>query len=165
MKSKYKRSRFFVDAKVQGALVLRTFAYWWMCLLILTIWLVGWRVLNEPADLFSAHLAAVWNQFGPAAIASFLLLPIVLVDIIRLSNRFAGPMYRMRRELRKLAKGERVEEIRLRDADFWHDFAADLSQVIVKYQELQSAACAKASPSGDKPAALASKDSVAATAV
>ena len=162
MKNKFKRSRLFVDATVQGALVLRTFAYWWMCLLILTIWLVGWRVLNEPADLFSAHLAAVWNQFGPAAIASFLLLPIVLVDIIRLSNRFAGPMYRMRREIRNLVKGDPVEGIRLRDGDFWQDFATDLSQVIARYQELQRAG--QTTPSGEKNSSQA-QDTVAATAV
>ena len=164
MKNKFKRSRLFVDAKVQGALVLRTFAYWWMCLLILTIWLVGWRVLNEPADLFSAHLAAVWNQFGPAAIASFLLLPIVLVDIIRLSNRFAGPMYRMRREIRNLVKGDPVEGIRLRDGDFWQDFATDLSQVIARYQELQRAAHGTTTPHVEKNAPP-TKDTVGATAV
>ena len=57
----------------------------------------------------------------PFAIASFVLLPLVIIDIVRLSNRFTGPLLRMRRSMRALAQGEQVEPLKFRDADFWHD--------------------------------------------
>ena len=69
---------------------------------------------------FYRHLDDMWFHFGPALVASLVLLPIVVVDIIRLSNRFsAGPMVRMRRAMQNLAKGERVPPLQFRDNDFW----------------------------------------------
>jgi len=135
--AKYQRNKFFVDASVQGALIVRTFMYWLMCLTTLTIWLVGWRVLTEPADLFANHLVAVWSQFGPAAIASLLLLPIVIFDIVRMSHRFAGPMFRMRRDVRNVLQGETIDELRLRDDDYWQEFANDLNKILLRYQDLR----------------------------
>ena len=133
--SKYQRNKFFVDANVQGALVVRTFIYWLMCLVTLTTWLVGWRVLTEPEDAFANHLSSVYLQFGPAALASLLLLPIVVYDIIRLSHKFAGPMFRMRRDVRNVLEGGSIEELRLRDGDYWQEFANDLNKLILKYQD------------------------------
>jgi hypothetical protein len=46
------------------------------------------------------------------------------------SNRFAGPVFRMRRVLREVAQGRVVERVRLRDGDYWHGFADDLNAAL-----------------------------------
>ena len=46
-----------------------------------------------------------------------------------MSNRFVGPIYRLRRSMRSLANGEEVDPVFLRDGDYWFDFAEDFNRV------------------------------------
>lgn len=126
------RRHLFVDPKVQGALVLRAILYWVVCLVTITLLLLCWRILTGPARMFYTHFNDMWFFYGPALVASFILLPLVIIDIVRLSNRFAGPMLRLRRSMRDLARGEHVQPIRFRDGDFWQDFAEDFNSVIAR---------------------------------
>ncbi|OHB67119.1 MAG: hypothetical protein A2V70_11860 [Planctomycetes bacterium RBG_13_63_9] len=128
------RKHLFVDPKVQGALVARTMLYWVVCLLTITLMLLCWRILTGPARMFYTHFDDMWFFYGPAMIASILLLPLVIVDVIRLSNRFVGPMLRLRRSMRQLARGEHVEPIRFRDGDFWQGFADEFNALAARVQ-------------------------------
>jgi hypothetical protein len=134
------RKHLFVDPKVQGALVARVVLYWVVCLITITLMLLCWRIITGPARMFYTHFNDMWFFYGPALIASFLLLPLVMVDVIRFSNRFAGPLLRLRRCMRELARGEHVEPIEFRDDDFWQDIAQEFNGVIERVQGEQSAA-------------------------
>lgn len=134
------RKRLFVDPKVQGALVLRVALYWITCLITATLMLLCWRILTGPARLFYTHFDDMWFHFGPALIASFVLLPIVMVDIVRLSNRFAGPLLRLRRAMHALAQGEHVEPIHFRDGDFWQEIADEFNAIAERMDESARAA-------------------------
>jgi hypothetical protein len=132
------RKKLFVDPKVQGALVIRAVGYWFFCLLTMALALVLWRVWTGPARLFYYQFDELWQWYGPAAIASLLVLPLVIVDVVRLSNRFAGPLYRLRRELRKLSVGEPVRALKFRDGDFWMEFADEFNGVAKQLDLLQA---------------------------
>ncbi|HUT91364.1 MAG TPA: hypothetical protein VMY37_17835 [Thermoguttaceae bacterium] len=127
------RKQLFVDSKVQGALVLRVLLYWAVCLITVTLMLLCWSILRTPR-MFYTHLDDMWFHYGPALIASFILLPMVVVDIIRVSNRFAGPLVRLRRSMRALARGEHVEPIKFREGDFWQEFADEFNAVAARVQ-------------------------------
>jgi hypothetical protein len=127
------RKRLFVDPKVQGALVLRVLLYWVVCVITITLMLLCWNVLRTPR-MFYTFLDDMWYRYAPAILASFVLLPMVMVDIIRLSNRFAGPLYRLRRSMRAFARGEHVEPIRFREGDFWREFAEEFNAVVARVQ-------------------------------
>lgn len=133
-KKKYLRRRLFVDPKLQGSLVVRAVFYWLMCLLTVTLMLLCWRIMTGPARMFYAHFEDMWHDLGPALVASLILLPMIVLDVVRLSNRFAGPVLRLRRSMRELAHGEPVEPIHFRDGDFWPDFAADFNAVVARVQ-------------------------------
>jgi hypothetical protein len=124
----------FVDPKVQGALVLRVAFYWLLCLVSMGLMLLCWRILSGPIQLFYTHFSELWLFYAPAAIASFLLLPLVMLDVIRLSNRFVGPVVRLRRAMRALARGEHVQPLEFREGDFWQDFAAEFNAVAARAQ-------------------------------
>ena len=126
---KQARKQLFIDPKVQGALVLRVALYWVVCLMTLTLMLLCWRILTGPARMFYTHFDEMWFHYGPALIASFLLLPLVILDIVRLSNRFAGPLVRLRRSMRALARAEDVRPIHFREGDFWQEFADEFNAV------------------------------------
>jgi len=129
------RKRLFVDPKVQGALVGRVILYWVVCLITITLMLICWRIVTGPARPFYTHFDDLWFFHGPAVIASFILLPLVVLDIVRLSNRFAGPMLRLRRSMRALARGEHVEPLEFRDADYWHEVAEEFNAVLKRVQQ------------------------------
>ncbi|MGO9111313.1 MAG: hypothetical protein ACLP9L_18965 [Thermoguttaceae bacterium] len=126
------RKQFCTDFRVQGALIVRVVLYWLMCLLTMMLLLLGWDMITGPARPLNAHLAALWALYGPAATASLLLLPPVVFDLLRLSNRFAGPMFRLRRSLHDLAQGKPVAAVRFRQADFWQEFADDFNTVAAR---------------------------------
>ena len=142
-----RRRKLFVDVKLQGALLAHTTMYWSYCLLSVGVIAVAWIVLAKKpatsADLFE-HL---WQNFGPALIGAFLLLPLVLLDCLRLSNRFAGPMVRVQRAMKQLANGEKPSKIKLRDGDYWTDFVDDLNRVIDQTANAASAATKQKSES------------------
>lgn len=126
------RKHLFVDPEIQGALVARAVLYWVVCLLTVTLILLCWRVLTGPVRLFHQHLGDMWYIHGPALIVVLLLLPLVIIDLVRLSNRFVGPMLRLRRSMRDLARGEYVEPIVFRRGDFWAEFAKEFNGVIAR---------------------------------
>ena len=64
----------------------------------------------------------------------------MMYDIIRLSNKFVGPMYRLKANMRALAEGHRVEPIRFRDGDFWHDFAKEFNALAARVQPSRESA-------------------------
>lgn len=131
------RKRLFVDPKVQGALIVRVILYWVVCLLSITLMLLCWRIVTGPARPFYTHFDAMWFHFGPALVASFVILPLVISDIVRVSNRFTGPLVRLRRSMRALADGRPVRPIRFRQGDFWQDFADEFNAVLLRVQELE----------------------------
>ncbi len=132
------RKRFLVDYRVQGALIVRVVLYWLTCLLTMMFLLLGWRMIAEPARPLSAHLTDVWVLYGPVAVTSLLLLPGVIYDLLRLSNRFAGPMFRLRRSMHDLAQGKPVAAVRFRHSDFWQEFADDFNTVAARAEEAKS---------------------------
>jgi hypothetical protein len=136
--AKFKRTRLFVDTKVQGALLFRAVWYWVACVLAAALILLNWRMITGPVRPFYSQFDDLWFHFGPVFLASLLLLPIIAFDSVRLSNRFVGPVLRIRRTLRALAQGEHVEPIRLRDNDFWQDLADEVNAVSERVQRVEA---------------------------
>jgi len=97
-----------------------------------------WRVMAEPSQPFSTHWKEVWIYLGPACVLSLILLPLVIVDILRFSNHFVGPLMRLRRSMRRLARGEHVDPIKFRGSDFWQDFADEFNAMLARIQNSSS---------------------------
>lgn len=149
---KHLRKQFFVDPKVQGALVGRVILYWSICIITIGLMILCWRIVTGPARLFYVHFSDMWFFYGPAIVASVALLPLVVIDIIRLSNRFAGPLLRLRRSMRALAQGEHVEPILFRDEDFWQEFADEFNALAARIQD-EAPAAEQAQPAHEEPVA------------
>ena len=124
-----RRYRFFIDREVQGPIIAIVSIYWGYCLLSVSLMLTIWTMfVDRPSSSF-ALLESTWNRGGPALIGSILLLPIVLFDCVRASHRIVGPALRLRNSMKKLAKGESVPPIRLRDGDHWVEFADEFNRL------------------------------------
>ncbi len=151
-----RRRRLVVDRKLQGALLLHTTIYWFYLLFAVALIALCWIVFSEhprtSADLFGQ----LWLNCGPLLVASVVLLPLVLLDCLRLSNRFAGPMLRFQRSVRELAQGDATRPVSLREGDFWSEFAADLNRVAERLGQLADEQPAAQPDASEEPARAAS---------
>jgi signal transduction histidine kinase len=131
----------FVDRQVQGALLYRIAIYW--CFAVLTVCLVtlcaNAITYSGPADSILDYFAfqGFFQQYGIVVLASLVLVPIIMLDVVATSNRFVGPLYRMRRSMRALAAGEHVEPIQFREKDYWKDVAVEFNLVAEYVEQLQ----------------------------
>jgi hypothetical protein len=128
------RRHFFVDPALQGALVTRVVLYWIICLCSVVLLMLAWRIITAPGGSALTYANEMWTYCWPALVTSFLLLPLVVMDILRFSNRFAGPLLRLRRSLRALARGEEVRPIEFREDDFWLEVADEFNAVRLRVQ-------------------------------
>ena len=132
-----RRRKLLVDPVVQIKLAFRTAVYWMFWVLTLMLMLLCWRLLTGPARPFQTQIYALWYLYGPAAIASFLLMPIVIVDSLKISNQIVGPIHRFRGALKSLADGERAEPIEFRNKDLWGDMAQEFNRVAERLKEAE----------------------------
>ena len=124
------RKRLFVDPQVQGALLYRTFLYWLVSVALMVTMLACWQVFTGPPQTLAQVFGTLWFSYGPALVVAVLVLPLMLVDVVRISNRFVGPIYRLRGTMRRLARGEQVVPIKFRDGDFWLEVADEFNAVL-----------------------------------
>jgi nitrogen fixation/metabolism regulation signal transduction histidine kinase len=98
------------------------------------------QVLSDPFRPLGYHFANVWITHGPFLIVTVFLLPVFVMDSIKLSNRFAGPIYSLRRAIREIAQGQPARKIKFRRRDFWHDLADDYNAMLLRLELLDDEA-------------------------
>jgi hypothetical protein len=135
----FQRKKMFVDARVQGVMLRRLVIYWLFGLLAISQILLCWHIITGPPTPFfdQFRFDLLWSEHAPVVIASLILLPIFLIDTVVLTNRFCGPLYRLRGAMRALAAGERIEPLKFRDKDFWREVADEFNLLAVHVEQLK----------------------------
>ena len=128
--SELSRKRLFVDAQVQGPIVRRLGLYFCSAIIFLLLPSAIARTVLEPERLFFAHLGDVTREYWPLLLTLIAVVPFVLYDTLKLTNRFAGAMFRLRRELERFDNGEAVARVEFRDGDFWQDLAVRVNSLL-----------------------------------
>lgn len=122
------RVRLFVDSPVQGALVRRVVLYWAVAVCFVVMHSAGASEPTETAsvgqyaDLF---LTSRWAWVPTIA----LLLPLAIYDILRLSNRFAGPILRLKAFIAETEQGKLQTPLGFRQDDFWQDLPKPINHL------------------------------------
>ena len=132
------RTRIIVDPKVQWSITGRVLIHWSLflvCILSISTMVRVLAVVGEQpsAGVFQSALTSQIPIFG----VMLMLLPVFLRDTLKLSNRFAGPMYRLRTALSALSRSEKIGPIKFRTGDFWQEAATDFNTVLSQFQQLQ----------------------------
>jgi hypothetical protein len=127
-----RRKKLTIDSIVQRALVRRVLYHWAyfliLSIILLPLWvaIASWDIVNSFLPFRQAIIVAAVRIF-PLAVFLLALVPLIIHDILTLSNRFAGPMYRLHTAIKSLAAGEEVRPLQLRKDDFWQDVIADFN--------------------------------------
>ena len=133
-----KQQNFFIDPKVQWALTRRILMHW-ACLLVglVVVSTVVALMFRPDVGGLSAAVTESFSMQAPLLLMMFTLVPLFLRDVVKLSNRFVGPMIRLRTVLSDLADGKEGREISFRPGDYWHEAARDFNRFYERHQELQ----------------------------
>ncbi|MDG1874997.1 MAG: hypothetical protein P8J27_13865 [Mariniblastus sp.] len=125
--SREKRKQNFVDAHVQGALLRRICAHWIIFFTVAAVAVVLIKtLLGDPAQSFSQRFQTEIGEFALIGLVMLTLFPAFMLDTIRFSNRFVGPIARVRRHLRQLGEGD-TQRCSFRENDFWGELANDFN--------------------------------------
>lgn len=136
-----KRSRLLIDPQVQWSLALRLLGHWALlvaCLLMVNT-MISLMMMAGQKPLVKAFAEALQGQ-TPLLAVLFVMVPVFIRDTLKLSNRFAGPMYRLRTGLAAVNDPanpiEEVRPIKLREGDFWSAAADDYNKVLDRMKQL-----------------------------
>jgi hypothetical protein len=121
-----------VDTKVQGNLCFRVALYWLCCQLSVGLMLGCFLALKEQPASSTEWLYRIWTEYGQAMAASLLVLPLILIDCLVISSRFAGPMVCLRRAMKQLADGQPVSPVSFRTGDYWTEFAHEFNRILAR---------------------------------
>ena len=142
---KRNRTRVWIDHQIQGALALRVALHWCIFALLASVITLAMQFMATPFAPLREQLANAWRNQGTFLIVMLLLLPVFVYDAVRLSNRFAGPILRLRRVMQQIGQGKPPERVEFRDDDFWRGLAADFNRLIdrgyLKVSEPEPEAC------------------------
>lgn len=134
---KHRRKAEFIDPEVQGALARRMAFHWLLYTAVTAALVVGLKWMSNPFIPFSDHAAQAWFMYGPLLLVLVCLAPVFIFDALRLSNRFTGPVLRLKNATKQLAAGERPAKINLRQGDFWKELAEDFNRVVERVEGVQ----------------------------
>ena|SRR5882724_4821560 len=123
------RRQKFVDAKVQGALARRIIFHWLVFVLVAFGVSLFLQLLSDPFRPIEENVRIMWMTQSPLMLVMIFLLPVFVLDTVKLSHRFAGPIINLRRAMREIAEGKPARKIQFRKSDFWHDLADDYNAV------------------------------------
>jgi hypothetical protein len=128
--SRPQRRQKYIDSQVQGALARRIIFHWLVFLSVAAVAALLLQVLSDPFRPAGEHLESLWYTHGPFLIVMIFLLPVFVVDTIKISHRFAGPIFSLRRSMQEIADGEPPRQLKFREGDFWHELADDYNAMI-----------------------------------
>ncbi len=136
--SKKMRRQHWVDSKVQGTLI-RRILFHWCAFFLVTLMCVSVMqlLLGDPNKSVVERVTSPGSGLMLMGIVMMALFPAFALDTIRFSNRFVGPIARLRRYMRELAAGEKLTTLAFRDNDFWSEVADEFNQVAQLVDEQQ----------------------------
>jgi hypothetical protein len=127
-----RRKKQFIASSVQGALTRRILYHWLTFMLVTCLVSFILQVLANPFEPLAAHFENLWWAQGPFLLVMVFLLPVFVFDTIKISHRFAGPIFSLRRAIREVADGQPARRLQFRRRDFWRELADDYNTMLAR---------------------------------
>jgi hypothetical protein len=131
------RRQLLIDRAVQTPVLQRT-ALYSVCgaLYFMVIMFFGVSA-DAPDQAWYVTLLQCFDEAVYWAPGIMLLAPVIVYDILTLTNRFVGPVFRLRREMQRLVNQEECFELNFREGDYWTEMADLFNQVREEVLELR----------------------------
>jgi hypothetical protein len=138
----HKRKQKFVDTNVQGALLRRILFHWVAFFFVTALTVILMKTLVGDMNIsFTENVKNSIGEFSLYGVILLCLFPVFMLDTVRFSNRFVGPIGRLRRHLKELGTEKTTQKCAFRDNDFWAEMAEEFNKVVelVEVQEAEIA--------------------------
>ena len=135
--SRKQRKQNYIDGHVQGALLRRICFHWVAFFVVAAVSIVLLQaLLGDPSLSIGERMQKEVADFTFMGVVMLALFPAFMLDTIRFSNRFVGPIARVRRHLRQLGEGD-TERCKFRNNDFWTELSDEFNIVAERVEQLQ----------------------------
>ncbi|QDT13306.1 hypothetical protein [Planctomycetes bacterium K23_9] len=126
-----KRTKSMVDPEVQGGILRKIAIHWVLFFVCNAIALMIWiRLFEQPDVAWGQTFADTMRRFLPFFVITAALIPAFVLDTLKLTNRFAGPIMRLRGALADAKAGREVKPLHFRGSDFWQSIATDFNALV-----------------------------------
>ena len=122
---------------MQGSLLRRFALYSLACAVYFIVILVFTESMSDPDEPLSGAIFRCLDESIYWAPGLMLLLPVVAYDLLKVTNRFAGPVFRLHREMRRLIDRESEYPLNFRDGDYWMEMAGTFNEIRDELHELR----------------------------
>lgn len=131
-----KRKRIYVDPEVQLALGRRLLMHWFL-FVVVCFGVVGFlqACVEHPSTSLSGMFISSLRRNVLSLFAGFAMIPLFIYDMMQTTNRFAGPITRLRSMLREIGKDGVPRELHMRNGDYWCELADEFNLAVTKLQE------------------------------
>jgi hypothetical protein len=136
MRATFKRTRLWIDPPFQLRLLLYTGTYF--LLYTVFVWHIGFFFETLRTFIGQGSMKGLGTAYAeyfhkqlPLLITFAVTTPLFLYDLLKLSHRVAGPLYRCRRVMLEMAAGKSVPEFKPRKHDLMRDLFAAFNKLIV----------------------------------
>ncbi|QEG21837.1 hypothetical protein [Mariniblastus fucicola] len=128
---KHVRKQNFVDSTVQGALLRRIVLHWFLYFVVAGLAIVMLQAMLSGPDgqPLSKRVMQEVGEFTLVGLILICIFPAFLLDTVRFSNRFVGPVGRLRKYLRQLGQDGNTDRLSFRGGDFWAEMAEEFNVV------------------------------------
>ena len=137
------RQRFWIDRRVQGVLIGRVILYWIVAVTYVGLGAACSQFYEHPTWSTTKHATELFAQAWPWIPSLILFVPLVMYDIVRLSNLFAGPIYRLKQHLAELSHDASCRPLSFREDDYWKELAEPINalqtEILLLREELSRA--------------------------
>ena len=128
-----KRRSVLVDPEVQGGVLKKIAVHWIVFFICNAVALMIWiRLFEQPDAGWGQTFGDTLRRFLPFFIITLALIPAFVWDTLKLTNRFAGPILRLRGALSDASRGVPIEPLRFRTNDYWQEIAQNFNIVMDK---------------------------------
>ena len=130
-----KRRRTLVDPEVQGGVMRKIAVHWVIFFVCNTFALMIWiRLFEQPEVGWGETFIDTLQRFFPFFVITMALIPAFVWDTLKLTNRFAGPILRLRGALSDASAGRAVSPLKFRENDFWQEIAVHFNRLMERYE-------------------------------
>ena len=128
------RKKLYVNKEAQGSIIKRGIYQWYFCTSLILMTMAIFIAVKDPSRSALLLVYELWTYFSPAIVASVVVLPLFIYDILKLSHKIAGPLERLSTEMTKLSEGQKVETLRFRHGDYWPELAEKFNELASQVQ-------------------------------
>ncbi len=129
------RKKSLVDPEVQGGVLRKIAIHWVLFFIANTIALMIWiRLFVQPDADWGTTFVDTLRRFLPFFVVTTALIPAFVWDTLKLTNRFAGPILRLRSAIADASAGRAVVPLHFRDNDFWKEIAVNFNGLMQRCQ-------------------------------